>query len=316
MAQAASRGLDVFDEIDILRKERNAVILAHYYQESEIQDLADHIGDSLQLAKAARDTDADVIAFCGVHFMAETAKILNPDRIVVLPDLLAGCSLSDSCTAPALRRFKAQHPDHKVISYINCSAAVKAESDIICTSSNAEKVVRSFPADQPLIFAPDRNLGRWLIKKTGRDMLLWQGVCIVHETFSEKRLIELKVRYPNAKVICHPECEEALLAHADHVGSTSSLLKYATEYPDADTFIVGTEAGILHQMEKARPDRTFLPLPGMDESCACNECPYMKRNTPEKLRDALRDLQPRIELDEDLRRRALAPMEKMMALGT
>jgi quinolinate synthase len=203
-----------------------------------------------------------------------------------------------------------------VISYINCSAEVKAESDIICTSSNAEKVVRSFPADQPLIFAPDRNLGRWLIKKTGRDMLLWQGVCIVHETFSEKRLVELKVRYPNAKVICHPECEEALLAHADHVGSTSSLLKYATEYPDADTFIVGTEAGILHQMEKARPDRTFLPLPGMDESCACNECPYMKRNTPEKLRDALRDLQPRIELDEELRLKALAPLEKMMALGT
>jgi quinolinate synthase len=306
--------MDIFDEIDALREERNAVILAHYYQDPDIQDLADYIGDSLQLAKAARDTDADVIVFCGVHFMAETAKILNPSRVVVLPDLEAGCSLADAAPGPKVAAWKAAHPDHVLVSYVNCSAEVKALSDIICTSSNAEKVIDSIPDDQGILFCPDRNLGAWLQKQSGRPMELWQGTCIVHETFSEKRLVELKVRHPDAKVICHPECEPNLLAHADHIGSTSSLLNYATTTEGSDTFIVGTEPGILHQMEKARPDRAFIPLPGMDESCACNECPHMKRNTLEKIRDCLRDLSPRLEMHEELRVAALAPLERMMSL--
>jgi quinolinate synthase len=305
---------DIFDEIDALREERNAVILAHYYQDPDIQDLADYIGDSLQLAKAARDTDADVIVFCGVHFMAETAKILNPNRIVVLPDMNAGCSLADAAPAEKIAAWKAENPGHALVSYVNCSAGVKAISDIICTSSNAERVIASIPEDQGILFCPDRNLGAWLAKRSGREMKLWQGSCIVHETFSEKRLIELKVRYPEAQVICHPECEPNLLAHADHIGSTSSLLEYATTSETSDTFIVGTEVGIIHQMEKARPDRTFLPLPGMDESCACNECPYMRLNTLEKIRDCLRDLQPRLEMDETLRVAALAPIERMMTV--
>ncbi len=305
---------DIFDEIDALRVERNAVILAHFYQDPDIQDLADHIGDSLQLAKAARDTDADVILFCGVHFMAETAKILNPSRIVILPDLEAGCSLADAAPAEKVAQWKADHPNHTLVSYVNCTAGVKAVSDIICTSSNAERVIASIPEDQGILFCPDRNLGAWLAKQSGREMKLWQGSCIVHETFSEKRLVELKVRHPEAEVICHPECEPNLLAYADHIGSTSSLLRYATESDTADTFIVGTEAGIIHQMEKARPDRTFLPLPGMDESCACNECPHMKRNTLEKIRDCLRDLHPRLEMDEPTRLAALAPLERMMDL--
>jgi quinolinate synthase len=305
---------DIFDEIDALRIERNAVILAHYYQDPDIQDLADHIGDSLQLAKAARDTDADVILFCGVHFMAETAKILNPSRIVILPDLEAGCSLADAAPAERVAQWKADHPNHTLVSYVNCTAGVKAVSDIICTSSNAERVIASIPEDQGILFCPDRNLGAWLAKQSGREMKLWQGSCIVHETFSEKRLVELKVRHPDAQVICHPECEPNLLEYADHIGSTSSLLRYATETDAADTFIVGTEAGIIHQMEKARPDRTFLPLPGMDESCACNECPHMKRNTLEKIRDCLRDLHPRLEMDEQTRLAALAPLERMMSL--
>jgi len=303
---------DIFDEIDALRKERNAVILAHYYQDPDIQDLADFIGDSLQLAEAARDTDADVIVFCGVHFMGETAKILNPGRIVVVPDMEAGCSLADAAPAARVAKWKSDHPDHVLVSYVNCSAGVKALSDIVCTSSNATRVIDSIPEEQGILFCPDRNLGAWLEKQSGREMELWQGTCIVHETFSEKRLIELKVRHPDAKVICHPECEPNLLAHADHVGSTSSLLKYATNSPEADTFIVGTEVGIIHQMEKARPDRTFIPLPGMDESCACNECPHMKRNTLEKIRDCLRDLQPRIEMDEQVRLQALKPIERML----
>lgn len=310
-----SRHTDVFDEIDSLRRERNAVILAHYYQEPDIQDIADHIGDSLQLAQAARDTDADVIVFCGVHFMAETAKILNPGRIVVLPDLEAGCSLADAAPAAAVAAWKASHPNHELVSYVNCSAAVKALSDIICTSSNAERVVASIPADKGVLFCPDRNLGQWLVKQTGREMVLWQGTCIVHETFSEQKLVALKVRHPDAHVICHPECEPNVLRYADHVGSTSSLLKYATTVPGVDTFIVGTEPGIIHQMEKAAPDRHFLVLPGMDETCACNECPHMRRNTPDKIRDALRDLQPRIEMDETLRLAALRPLERMMALS-
>jgi quinolinate synthase len=306
---------DILDEIDALRQSRNAVILAHFYQDPDIQDLADHIGDSLQLAQAARDTEADVIVFCGVHFMAETAKILNPSRIVVLPDLAAGCSLADSAPGPEVAAWKAAHPNHTLVSYVNCSAEVKAVSDIICTSSNAERVIASIPEDQGILFCPDRNLGAWLKKRSGRDMKLWQGTCIVHETFSEKRLIELKVRHPKAKVICHPECEPELLAHADHIGSTSSLLTYATTTDEADTFIVGTEPGIIHQMEKAAPDRTYLPLPGMDESCACNECPYMRLNTLEKIRDCLRDLSPRLEMDDGLRIAASKSLERMMAIS-
>jgi len=305
--------LDLLEEIERLRKERNAVILAHYYQEGEIQDLADFLGDSLQLSQAARDTDADVIVFCGVHFMAETAKILNPDKVVVLPDMAAGCSLADSCPAEALARFKALHPDHAVVSYINCSAAVKALSDLICTSSNAQRVVDSLPADQPILFAPDRNLGAWLQEQTHRDMLLWQGTCVVHETFSERKLVGLKTLHPAAKVIAHPECEPVILRHADHVGSTSSLLRFSQE-DEAQEFIVATESGILHQMEKLSPDKTFLPLPP-EAGCACNNCPYMKLNTLEKLYLCLRDLQPRIEMDEGLRLAALAPIERMLALS-
>jgi len=311
MAQA---DLDIFDEIDALRKERNAIILAHYYQEPDIQDIADFIGDSLQLARAARDTDADVILFCGVHFMAETAKILNPDRTVLIPDLAAGCSLADAAPAARIAKWKADNPGAALVSYINCTAAVKALSDVICTSSNAVDVINSIPEDQPILFCPDRNLGAWLEKQTGREMDLWQGTCIVHETFSEQKLIQLKVRHPHAKVIAHPECEPNLLQHADHIGSTSSLLKYATTTDDTDTFIVGTEPGILHQMEKAAPERTFLPLPGMDETCACNECPHMRRNTLEKIRDALRTLTPAIEMEEEQRLAAKAPLDRMMAI--
>ncbi len=306
--------MDIFDEIDALRRERNAVILAHYYQDPDIQDLADFIGDSLQLAKAARDTEADVILFCGVHFMAETAKILNPDRVVLIPDMKAGCSLADAAPAKRVAKWKAEHPDHVLISYVNCTAGVKAVSDIICTSSNAVRVVESVPADKNILFCPDRNLGAWLEKQTGREMKLWQGTCIVHETFSEQKLIQLKTRNPEAEVICHPECEPNLLAYADHIGSTSSLLRYATKESSATTFIVGTEPGIIHQMEKAAPTRTFLPLPGMDETCACNECPHMRLNTLEKIRNALRDLEPRIEMSEDMRLAALAPLERMMSL--
>ena len=312
---AASPHVDIFDEIDALRKQRNAVILAHYYQEPDIQDLADYIGDSLQLAKAARDTDADVIVFCGVHFMAETAKILNPDRVVLIPDMKAGCSLADAAPAKRVAKWKADHPGSVLVSYVNCSAGVKAVSDIICTSSNAVRVIESIPEDKQILFCPDKNLGRWLQQQTGREMKLWQGTCIVHETFSEKKLVALKVRHPTAKVICHPECEPNLLQHADHVGSTSSLLTYATTTDEADTFIVGTEPGILHQMQKAAPDRTFLALPGMDETCACNECPHMRLNTLEKIRDALRDLSPQMHMKEDLRTAALAPLERMMNLG-
>ncbi len=308
------QGDALLDAIERLRKERNAVILAHYYQESEIQDLADFIGDSLQLAKAARDTEADVIVFCGVHFMAETAKILNPDRIVVLPDLEAGCSLADSCPADELAAWKADHPDHLVVSYINCTAATKALSDIICTSSNAVRVLESLPEDKPVLFAPDRNLGSWVQRQTGREMDLWQGTCIVHETFSEQKLLDLKQQHPKAKVIAHPECEPHILAYADHIGSTSSLLRY-TQESGFDSFIVATEAGILHQMQKKSPDVELIPLPGMDDSCNCNECPFMRLNTLEKLYLCLRDLQPRIELPERQRVAALKPLERMMALG-
>ena len=305
---------DLLGAIDRLRKEHNAVILAHYYQDDDIQDVADFIGDSLQLAKAAQTTNADVILCCGVHFMAETAKILNPERVVILPDLTAGCSLADACPAPMLQRMKDKHPGAKVVSYINCSAAVKAISDVICTSSNAERVVRSIPASDEIIFAPDKNLGAYVSKQTGRAMHLWPGTCIVHETFSERKLIELQSKHPRAHVIAHPECEAHILAYAHFIGSTSALLEYVRK-TDAPTFIVATESGILHQMKKVAPTKELIPLPGMDENCACNECPHMRKNTLEKLYLALRDLQPRIEMDEGLRQRALVPLQRMMALG-
>jgi len=309
-----SPDVDLYEEIDRLRRERNAVILAHYYQESDIQDLADFIGDSLQLSKAARDTTADVILFCGVHFMAETAKILNPERIVVVPDLAAGCSLADSCPAPALKAWREAHPEHLVVSYINCTAATKALSDIICTSSNAVRVIESLPPERPILFAPDRNLGAYVMRETGREMDLWQGTCIVHETFSERKLIDLMTEHPDARVIAHPECEPPLLRLAHHIGSTSSLLKY-TQNSGFSKFIVATEPGIIHQMTKGNPEAEYIALPGMDDSCACNECPFMRLNTLEKMVLALRDLEPRIEMDEALRVAALKPLERMMALG-
>jgi quinolinate synthase len=304
--------LDLVDEIIRLKKKRNAVILAHFYQESEIQDLADYVEDSLGLARRAQKTDADVIVFAGVHFMAETAKILNPTKTVVIPDLEAGCSLAEGCPEDQFREFKNKHPDHIVISYINCTAAIKGLSDIICTSSNAEKIVRQIPKDQKIIFAPDKNLGAYLAKKTGRDMVLWNGSCIVHEIFSEKKLVQLKVRHPQALVIAHPECEPQVLKQADFIGSTSKLLQYVQESP-AKEFIVVTEAGILHQMEKAAPGKAFIPAPP-DNSCACNECPHMKRNTLEKLYLCLRDLKPEITMTEEVRLAALKPMLKMLEL--
>ncbi|MBM4393478.1 MAG: quinolinate synthase NadA [Deltaproteobacteria bacterium] len=304
---------DLIGAIEELRKQRNAVILAHYYQEPDIQDVADYIGDSLQLARAAQETSADVILFCGVHFMAETAKILNPERIVLIPDMAAGCSLADACPAPMLQRLKDKHTGAKVVSYINCSAAVKAISDIICTSSNAERVVRSIPEGESIIFAPDRNLGAYVAKQTGRDMILWPGTCIVHETFSERKLIELVSKNPLARVVAHPECEPTLLRHAHFIGSTSALLNYVKD-TDAPSFIVATEPGILHQMKKAAPAKELIPLPGQDESCSCNECPHMKRNTLEKMYLALRDLQPRLEMDEALRLAAKRPLDAMLAL--
>lgn len=307
-------GIDYETEILRLKKELNAVILAHYYQDSEIQDIADFIGDSLELARKAKSTDADVIVFAGVHFMAETAKILNPDKLVLLPDLEAGCSLADSCPAPSFRRFREEHPEHIAITYINCTAEVKALSDIICTSSNAEKLIGQIPADKPILFSPDRNLGRYLSKKTGRDMLLWDGSCIVHETFSERKIIELKVKHPKAKIIAHPECEEHVLRHADYIGSTSRLLSFVKE-DDASEFIVVTETGILHQMEKLAPGKTFIPAPPEEDSCSCNNCPYMKKNTLEKLYLCMKDLSPRIEMEEGLRQRALKPIERMLEMS-
>lgn len=305
--------LDLDDEIRRLKKERNAVVLAHYYQESEIQEVADCIGDSLQLAQAAQKTQADVIVFAGVHFMAETAKILNPERIVVVPDMKAGCSLADGCPVDRFRAWKARHPGSVVVSYINCSADVKAESDYICTSSNAEKIIEAIPEDRKILFAPDRNLGRFLIKKTGREMVLWMGSCIVHETFSLRKLEALRHEYPEAKIIAHPECEEPLLELAAFVGSTSALLKYV-ERDEAREFIVATEPGILHQMQKIAPDKKLIPAPP-EGNCACNECPFMRLNSPEKLYLSLRDLRPRIEMPEELRLRAKLPIDRMLALS-
>ncbi len=305
--------LDIDEEILRLKKERNAVLLAHYYQESEIQDLADFIGDSLQLAQEAKKTQADVIVFAGVHFMAEVAKILNPERIVVVPDMNAGCSLADGCQPVAFRAWKARYPDSVVISYINCSAAIKAESDYICTSSNAKKIVDAVPADKQILFAPDQNLGRYLIKETGRDMVLWHGSCIVHETFSQRKLIAIKQEHPEAKIVAHPECESSILDMADFIGSTTALLRFV-ENDNGREFIVATEPGILHQMEKRAAGKTLIAAPP-EGNCACNECPFMRLNTPEKIYLALRDLQPRIEMDEELRKRALRPIERMLALS-
>ena len=303
--------LDLFAAIAELKQARNAVVLAHYYQDGDIQDLADFVGDSLQLAQAAAGTQADVILFAGVHFMAETAKIVNPDKIVLLPDLDAGCSLADQCPPEAFAAFKAAHPYHKVVSYINCSAAVKAMSDVICTSSNAADIVRLFPADQPVLFAPDRNLGAWVEKETGRALTLWQGACQVHEVFSERKLLELKATHPGAPVLAHPECEPHVLRHADHIGSTTAILNAALSRSE-DTFIVVTEAGILHQMRKVAPNKTFIPAPP-EANCACNECPHMKLNTLEKVYLALRDMTPQIELPEDVRAAALKPLQRMLA---
>jgi quinolinate synthase len=299
--------------IQRLKKELNAVLLAHYYQEGDIQDIADHIGDSLQLAQAAEKTNADVIVFAGVHFMAETAKILNPDKLVLLPDLNAGCSLAEGCPAELLQKFKDRHPDHIIISYINCSAEVKAMSDIICTSSNAEKLVKQIPVTQKIIFAPDKNLGRYIIKKTGRDMVLWQGACIVHETFSEKKILQLKIENPKAKLIAHPECEEKVLINSDFIGSTSALLKYV-EKDDATEFIVATEPGIIHQMEKISPHKKFIIAPP-EANCSCNECPYMKLNTLEKLYLCMRDKKPEITLDREIQKKALIPIQRMLEMS-
>jgi quinolinate synthase len=303
------------EEILKLKQQRNAVLLAHYYQESEIQDLADHVGDSLGLARAAQKTTADVIVFAGVHFMAEVAKILNPDRVVVLPDLAAGCSLADGCPPEQFKHFLGKHPGHYVVSYINCSAAVKAMSDVICTSSNAVRIVEQIPREQPIVFAPDQHLGRFVMKQTGREMVLWPGSCIVHETFSEKKIIELLVRHPGAELIAHPECEEPILRHAKFVGSTTALLKYAVSSP-TETLIVATEEGILHAMRRDAPHKTLIPAPPEDESCACNQCPHMRRNTMEKLYLCLRDLEPRLELDEELRLAAKRPIDRMLELST
>ncbi len=305
--------LDLFAEIARLKREMNAVILAHYYQEPDIQDIADVIGDSLALAQAAEKTRADVIVFCGVHFMAETAAILNPGRLVLLPDLAAGCSLADSCPAPGFERFIRARPGHAVVSYINCSAAVKALSDVICTSSNAERVVRSIPEGQPIIFAPDQQLGRYIIKQTGRDMVLWPGSCSVHVIFSAREIARLKIRHPDALVLAHPECEEPVLQLADHIASTTGLLNYTKTSP-ARAFIVATESGILHQMTKASPDKLFIPAPP-DNGCACNECPYMRLNTLEKVHACMRDRSPVVTLPEDLRIRARVPLDRMLELS-
>lgn len=305
--------IDIFAEINRLKKEKNAIILAHYYQEPDIQDIADYIGDSLGLSQEAEKTKADIIVFAGVHFMAETAKILNPHKKVLLPDLRAGCSLADSCPADRFQAFKAQHPDHVVISYINCTAEIKALTDIICTSSNAEKIVNSVPKDKKIIFAPDKNLGAYIQKKTGREMLLWDGSCMVHEIFSLEKIVKIKTQHPQAKFIAHPECESNILEMADFIGSTTALLNYTIK-DTAQEFIVATEAGIIHQMEKASPSKTFIPAPP-NNSCACNDCPHMKLNTLEKLYVCLKYETPEINLPKDLIEKAYKPIKRMLELS-
>ena len=306
--------LDLVSEIKKLREEKNAVILAHYYQAGEIQDIADFVGDSLDLSRRAAETDADMIVFCGVRFMAEVAKILSPEKKVVLPDMAAGCSLEDSCPPEDFKKFVEAHPDHMVLSYINCSAAVKALTDIIVTSSNAEHIVSSLPADQKIIFAPDKHLGGYLSKQLNREMLLWPGTCIVHEQFSEKELIKLKAQHPDAPVAAHPECPDTIVQHADMVGSTSKILNFATT-TDAETIIVATEPGIIHQMEKAAPHKTFIGAPGADGNCNCNMCPFMALNTMEKLYLCLRNEGPEIQLDEDTRLKAEKPLRRMLDMS-
>jgi quinolinate synthase len=304
---------DLFGAIEDLKKEMNAVILAHYYQDPDIQDIADYLGDSLGLAQQAAGTEADVIVFAGVHFMAETAKILNPGKLVLLPDLDAGCSLADSCPPEAFADFKRRYPDHLVISYINCTAEIKALSDIICTSANAVKIVQQIPIDQPIIFAPDRNLGRYVMEQAGREMVLWDGSCMVHEVFSEKKLLALKVQFPRAEVIAHPECEVPILRHADFIGSTTALLNYC-QRSGSEEFIVATESGILHQMQKAAPAKRFIPAPPL-ANCACNECPHMRLNTLEKVYLAMRDRTPEIVMPEATRLAALRPIERMLEMS-
>jgi len=308
------KGIDLLAEIARLKKERNAVILAHYYQKPAIQDLADFVGDSLDLSRKAAATDADVIAFCGVRFMAETAKILSPEKTVILPDMDAGCSLEDSCPPEQFAAFRAAHPDHIALTYINCSAAVKALSDIIVTSSSAQIILDQIPKEQKIIFGPDRHLGGYLARKTGRDMLLWPGICIVHQAFSETELLKLKAEHPDAPVLAHPECPPHIIDHADHVGSTKSILDFALNTP-AETVLVATEPHIIHQMEKAAPDKIFIGVPGGDGNCNCNMCPYMALNTLEKLYVALRDLQPRIELSADVMAKARVPLERMLEMA-
>ncbi len=305
--------LDLFAAIERLKKEKNAVVLAHYYQEPDIQDVADYIGDSLGLAQQAEKTNADMIVFAGVHFMAETAKILNPTKKVVIPDLKAGCSLSDSCPPPLFKKFREQHPDHVVVSYINCSAGIKALSDVIVTSSNARIIVESFPKDQKIIFAPDKNLGAYINKVTGRNMLLWNGACMVHEIFSLEKITKLKVRHLNAKFIAHPECEEPVLRMADYIGSTTGLLKY-TQTDSSNEYIVATETGILHQMMKASPHKVFIPAPP-NNSCACNDCPHMKLNSLEKLYLCMEYETPEITMDEELRLAAKKPIDRMLEIS-
>lgn len=306
--------LDLVAEIRRLKAEKNAVLLAHYYQDGEIQDLADHVGDSLALSQAAAQTDASVIVFCGVHFMAETAKILNPQKPVLLPDLDAGCSLADRCPADLYEEWLKQYPGHTVINYINSSAAVKALSDIIVTSSNAVDIVRQLPADEPIVFGPDRHLGRWVEKQTGRKMALWPGFCIVHEQFNARRLAKLRADYPNAQIIAHPECEEAVLEKADYIGSTLALLKYVQAHPEQKQFIVATEVGILHQMRRSRPDAEFICSPP-NSGCDCALCPYMRLNTLEKLYLTLRDGYPEITMDEETRIKALRPVQRMLDMS-
>lgn len=305
--------LDLFAEISRLKKEKNAVVLAHYYQDGDIQDIADYIGDSLGLSQQAAKTTVDVIVFCGVHFMAETAKILSPKKTVLLPDLNAGCSLADRCQAKDFEVFKKNHPDHIVITYVNCSAAVKALSDIVCTSSNAVQIVESLPKDQKIIFAPDKNLGAYVAKKTGRDLVLWDGACMVHEIFSQQKIIKLKERYPTAEVIAHPECEEAVLKLADFIGSTTALLNYTVK-SDSKAFIVATESGILHQMQKAAPDKIFFPAPP-NSMCACNDCPHMKLNNLEKVYLCMKYGAPEVTVPAEIIDKARLPIERMLQIS-
>ena len=302
----------MLNRIQELKKQHNVVILAHYYQEPEIQDIADFVGDSLELSRKAARTDADVILFCGVHFMAETAKIVNPDKKVIIPDLDAGCSLADSAPPERFKQWLDQHPKHTVISYINCSAEVKAMSDIICTSANAQKVIESVPKDQNIIFAPDRLLGQYMAKQTGRDMVLWNGTCQVHEIFSEKELVKLKAHHSNATVLAHPECDENILIHADFIGSTSALINHVKE-SDIGQHIIVTEPGVIHQMQKNNPEKEFIPLP-TNTGCACNECPHMRLNTMEKIIESLENMQHEITLDEGVRIKALKPLNRMLEI--